>query len=347
MNFKTLRQASVLLVLIFLLQACEKTSEVKQYPLHYSDAIMGTSFTVKVSELPSSISSIELKQQIKQLLVQLDGQMSTYKQDSELSKINQDKSNDWLAVSAPLYKVLKAAKNIYELSNGAFDITVGPLVNLWGFGPDPMSFIEPEEALIEQHRLKLGTQYLLFNDETQHIKKQQVDLYLDLSAIAKGYAVDQVGLLLEEQGIVDYMVEIGGELRLKGHNNRHKPWRIAVEKPAAQQRMIQKVLPLSDISLATSGDYRNFFEENGVRFSHTIDPRVGKPITHKLASVTILSDTTMKADALATALMVLGPEQGHQLAEKEKIAALFIIKTNKGFVEKVSSSFVERFKVLE
>ena len=140
------------------------------------------------------------------------------------------------------------------------------------------------------------------------------------------------------------MVEIGGELRLKGLNNREQSWRIAVEKPTAEKRMIQKVLPLSDISLATSGDYRNFFEQDNVRFSHTIDPRSGRPITHKLASCTILSDTTMKADALATALMVLGPEQGFDLAEKENIAALFIIKTDGGFIEKASSSFVKKLR---
>ena len=339
-----LKRGSVLLLLVFLLSACEQQETIKKYPLHYSDAIMGTSFTVKVSLLPDSLSSDELKIQIKQRLDALNAQMSTYQQDSELSKINQNQSGEWLSVSASLYEVLKEAKRIYDLSDGAFDITVGPLVNLWGFGTEPMSFKVPEDSSIEKNRQKTGTHYLLFNDETRQIKKDKAELYLDLSAIAKGYAVDQVGLLLEQQGIVDYMVEIGGELRLKGFNNRKQAWRIAVEKPTAEKRMIQKVLPLSDISLATSGDYRNFFELDNVRFSHTIDPRSGRPIAHKLASCTILSDTTMKADALATALMVLGPKQGFDLAEKENIAALFIIKTDDGFIEKASSSFVEKLR---
>jgi len=312
--------------------------------LHYSDVIMGTSYTVKISTLPASVKNDELKEQIKQLLDSLNAQMSTYQRDSELSKINQNQSKEWLTVSAPLYEVLKEAKGISDISKGAFDITVGPLVNLWGFGPEPMSYSAPNDDLIEQQKQKTGFKYLLFDDKSKKIKKVLPALYLDLSAIAKGYAVDQVGLLLEQQGIADYMVEIGGELRLKGLNNRKQPWRIAVEKPTAEKRMIQKVLPLSDISLATSGDYRNFFELDNVRFSHTIDPRSGKPITHKLASCTILSDTTMKADALATALMVLGPEQGFDLAEKENIAALFIIKTDDGFIEKASSSFVEKLR---
>ena len=342
---KKLKRGSVFfLPLVFLLFACEQQGTTKQYPLHYSDAIMGTSFTIKVPALPGSTTSDELKIQIKTLLDRLNEQMSTYQQDSELSQINKNQSTEWLTVSESLYAVLKEAKSVSEISKGAFDITVGPLVNLWGFGPDDMSFIAPEDKLIVEQLTKIGSKHLYLNDKTQEISKGLPELYFDLSAIAKGYAVDQVGLLLEKQGIADYMVEIGGELRLKGNNIDNKPWRIAIEKPIEGKRIIQKVLPLTNVSLATSGDYRNFFEVDGVRFSHTIDPRSGRPITHKLASITILSDTTIKADALATALMVLGPIEGYKIAEEEKIAALFIIKTDDGFVEKASSSFVERLR---
>ena len=333
------------LLCVFLLLACEQQPSQSKYPLQYSDAIFGTSFTIKASSLPESIVVDALKLEIKQQLDMLDGQMSTYKTDSELSQLNTNTSTNWLTVSAGLYDVLKQANNISIISAGAFDITVGPLVNLWGFGPDPMTFIAPEQTVVEQQLQKIGYQKIQFDDENQKIKKIFSELYIDLSAIAKGYAVDQVGLLLESQGVLNYMVEIGGELRLKGLNIKQKPWRIAVEKPASEQRVIQKVLPLSDISLATSGDYRNFFEVDGVRFSHTIDPRSGAPIKHQLASVTILSETTMKADALATALMVLGEEEGRKMAERENIAALFIIKTKDGFVEKASSSFLDQLRV--
>lgn len=344
MDLKFFKRELTLLLLVFLLSACQQQQEKPQYPLHYSDAIFGTSYTVKVTSLPESVKSEVLKTQIKQLLDVLDGQMSTYQQDSELSLINKKISSEWITVSESLYTVLKQANTISNLSAGAFDITVGPLVNLWGFGPDAHSFIAPTDEKIKKQLSKTGFKRLLFDDKKKQIKKQNPKLYLDLSAIAKGYAVDRVGLLLEAQGINHYMVEIGGELRLKGLNIQNKPWRIAVEKPTPEKRMIQKVLPLTDISLATSGDYRNFFEAEGVRFSHTIDPRSGRPITHKLASITILSDTTMKADAFATALMVLGLEQGFQLAEKEKLAALFIIKTKDGFIEKASSSFITKVK---
>ena len=344
MDLKNLKRGSVILLLVFLLPACQQQAEKPQYPLHYSDAIFGTSFSIKVTEIPKPVIKEKLKTEIKQLLDELNGQMSTYQQDSELSIINSNLSVDWLSLSKPLYTVLKQADTISQLSNGAFDVTVGPLVNLWGFGPDPMSFVTPEKDIIDQKLKTIGYKKILFDDEKQSIKKIVADIYIDLSAIAKGYAVDQVGLLLEKYGIIDYMVEIGGELRLKGKNITGKPWRIAVEKPTEGSRMIQKVLPLSDISLATSGNYRNYFEHEGVRFSHSIDPRTGRPITHKLASVTILSNTTMKADALATTLMVLGVEQGFKLAEKENIAALFIIKTIDGFVEKASPSFIENLR---
>lgn len=344
MDLINLKRGSVLLLLVFLLTACEQQREPKQYPLHYSDAIFGTSFTIKASFIPSTLKTNELRVQIKQLLDKLNGQMSTYQQDSELSKINANQSSEWLTVSTDLYSVLKQANEISVLSNGAFDVTIGPLVNLWGFGPNPMSFDVPEKILIDTQLKKTGYKKILFDDKTHRIKKLVPDIYIDLSAIAKGYAVDQVGLLLEKQGISNYMVEIGGELRLKGKNISNEPWRIAVEKPVIEMGVIQKVLPLNNTSLATSGDYRNFFESDGVRFSHTIDPRFGKPIKHKLASITILSDTTMKADALATALMVLGAEEGYKIAEQEKIAALFIIKTEDGFKEKATPVFLNTFR---
>jgi len=240
----------------------------------------------------------------------------------------------------PLFEVLKTAQNISEISQGAFDISIAPLVNLWGFGPDEITYTVPEASKIKQQLNQIGYQHLLLSDEADKIKKMIPSLILDLSALAKGYAVDQVALLLEKSNISSYLVEIGGEIRLKGKNINEQLWRIAIEKPVSDNRVIQKVLPISDIAMATSGDYRNYFEKNGIRFSHTIDPRTGYPVTHKLASVTILSENTMEADALATAIMVLGPDDGYQLAEKKQIAALFLIKKGAGYEEKSTSEFI-------
>lgn len=338
------RSSVYALMLVFLLSACHQPAESPSYALHFSDATMGTSFVVKAPFLPNPSHSKELEVQIKNLLDSLDGQMSTYQATSELSQINNNHSKEWLEVSTSLYEVFKQAQNIAVMSQGAFDITVGHLVKLWGFGTKPMLFAPPSEDKIVAALSRTGFEYLSLNHNKKTIRKKLAGLNLDLSAIAKGYAVDQVGLLLESYGIVDYLVEIGGEIRLRGKNIHHQPWRIAIEKPATEQRLIHKVLALTDISLATSGDYRNFFEIDGARFSHTIDPRTGKPITHQLASVTILSDTTMKADALATALMVMGPERALKVADEEKIAAFFLIKTEDGFAEKASSEFISRFQ---
>lgn len=335
------------LILIVLLSACDKATEHKpqDYPYNAVGMTMGTSYNIKASKLPDSLTPTEITRQVKELLEKVNGQMSTYQKDSELSLFNQSTSTDWLPVSAELYGVIKESIQISKLSNGLFDVTVGPLVNLWGFGPDKMMVSPPDEAVIKGLLNQIGYNRLTLKDDGLFVKKDIPGLYVDLSGIAKGYGVDQVGLLLERLGLMDYMVEIGGEIRVKGKNNQGQPWQIAVEKPTAERRAIEKVLAITDTGMATSGDYRNYFEVDGVRFSHTIDPRTGRPIDHKLASVTILSDTSMEADGLATAIMVLGPDEGYKFAELNQIAAFFIIKSDQGFVERMSSAFVASKKV--
>ncbi len=328
----------LIMLCVFLLLGCDAKPQAS-YPFVFSGETEGTTFHIKASQLPEKTTVAQLQTQIKTLLDKIDGQMSTYKKDSELSRFNQNLSTDWQPVSAELFTVVKEAQKISALSNGAFDITVGGLVNLWGFGPEPMKFTAPSEALIKQRLAKIGYKHLSLQEKPFAIKKAVPDLYVDLSAIAKGYAVDQVGELLEHIGIKNYMVEIGGEVRVRGNNNDNQAWQIAIEKPTPNKIMVERIVPLTDIGMATSGDYRNFFEVDGVRFSHTIDPRTGRPITHKLASISVLSATTIEADALATALNVLGPIEGYKLAEQQKIAALFIIKTAQGFEEKATSSF--------
>ena len=333
--------------LVFLLSSCEKVSEQKPQDYLYNAVgmTMGTSYNIKASKLPDSLTSKEINSQVKALLEKVNGQMSTYQKDSELSLLNQNTSIDWIPVSAELYAVIKEALNISHLSNGLFDVTVGPLVNLWGFGPDEMTLSPPDEAVIKDRLNQIGYKRLTLKGDGLFAKKDVPGLYVDLSGIAKGYGVDQVALLLERLGIMDYMVEIGGEIRVKGKNNKGHPWQIAIEKPTVEKRMIEKVLAITDTGMATSGDYRNYFEVDGVRFSHTIDPRTGRPINHKLASVTVLSETSMEADGLATAFMVMGPDEGYKFAEQNHIAAFFIIKSDKGFDEKMSTAFAQSTKV--
>ncbi len=339
------RGLSLILILVFLLSGCANNGSVEKYPFSYSGPTMGTSFSIKVSELPDGIRVKHIESLIQRRLTKINQLMSTYMKDSELSKLNALQSVESRFISPDLYTVITAAQEISDLSGGAFDVTVGPLVNLWGFGSDKMRTQAPDAEEVRKTLKNIGYDKIVLTTRLFTLSKTLPKLSIDLSAIAKGYAVDEVANILENQGIRNYMVEIGGELNLKGKNLQGENWRIAIEKPNADKRELQKVLSITDVAMATSGDYRNFFEQDGQRFSHTIDPRTGYPITHKLASVTVLSDTTMNADAWATALMVLGPEEGYEIAEKQKLAAFFIIKTDQGFVERATPLFSEQTEV--
>jgi thiamine biosynthesis lipoprotein len=328
-------------LLVFFCVACENQQTLKKqlYPFQYQGQTMGTSFSIKATFIPKAIEEQALKQQIDDLLTNINKQMSTYIADSELSIFNNMHSAEWQPVSNGLYAVIDQAQQISKLTSGAFDISVGPLVNLWGFGPGLHVEKLPEEELIKLTLNQVGYRNLILTVSPAAIKKSIPELYLDLSALAKGYAVDQVAELLERNRLFDYLVEIGGELRLKGKNISAKPWRIAIEKPTPERQAVQRVLSISDVAMATSGNYRNFFSVGGESFAHTIDPRTGWPVKYDLASVTVISASAMRADALATAFMVLGAKKGMDFAEQHKIAVFFIVKTDAGFNELSSTAF--------
>lgn len=291
---------------------------------------MGTYYMVKVVA-PSSIA-VEpeaLKAEIDALLVNINKSMSTYDSTSELSLFNQSVDLSPQPISAELAYVIDESIRLGELSDGALDVTVGPLVNLWGFGPNGRPEVVPSEAQIKQARQSVGLEHLQLS--AQGISKAVPKLYVDLSAIAKGYGVDQVAKLLARKGYKNVMVDIGGELSLRGLNNQGELWRIAVEKPISGERSVQQILAASNMGIATSGDYRNYFEVDGKRFSHTIDPKTAKPIVHKLVSVTVLHESTMTADGLATALMVMGNEKGFLWADSLQLPVYMVVKTEAGF----------------
>ncbi len=331
-----------MLILVFLFPGCDSgsfTSSSRHY--HYSGATMGTTFTIKGIAAKNQLDYADLNVQIDGVLIDINQQMSSYIKDSELSRFNTSRTLDWVKISSDFYKVLKKSKEINDLSNQAFDVTVAPLINLWGFGTDPMNFQVPVSGKIVRAKANKGTEKIILQEKSESIRKELPELSIDLSAVAKGYAVDKIAELLNEYGFESFMVEIGGEIRLKGKNSSGNYWRIAIEKPSTDERSIQTVLSLTDISMATSGDYRNFFEKDGIHYSHTIDPRTGYPVSHTLASVTVLHDQCMDADAWATALMVLGPDKGYNLAEEQQLAVFFIIKTADGFKEIMTSRFRE------
>ncbi|HSD70665.1 MAG TPA: FAD:protein FMN transferase [Woeseiaceae bacterium] len=308
--------------------------------LELNGSTMGTRFSIKVPADEPVPDAGLLQQQIDAVLARIEGTMSTYIIDSELSLFNISESTDWQPVSAEFCLSVEESLAISALTGGAFDITVGPLVNLWGFGPDGTAVKPPSDEQINAARARVGYGHLQTDCAKPAMRKNLPDLYIDLSAYAKGYAVDRIAELLDEQGIENYLVEIGGELRMRGHNAARELWAVAIEEPLDDARRVHSVVHMTDRAVATSGDYRNFFEFDKQRYSHTIDTRTGRPVTHSLASVTVIADTAAYADAMATALMVLGPDEGLQLATSQGIAALFLVRTEAGFSEHVTPAFV-------
>jgi len=307
--------------------------------LHLTGSTMGTTYMVKLVPTVLDHEPKLLQAEIDQLLSIINKKMSTYDKTSELSRFNQKKTTDWVEVSKDLAQVVQEALNISQLSSGAFDITIGPMVNLWGFGPQNKSRTIPSTETIKNELDRVGHEHLHVRTSPPAIKKDRDDIYVDLSAIAKGYAIDEISNFLESRGISNYMVEIGGELRAQGKNINGVPWRIAIEKPDPYQRAIEIVIQVMDKGVATSGDYRNFFEKDGIRYSHVIDPNTGNPVRHKLVSVTVIHDSAMIADALATALLVMGVQKGYEFAIEKELAVFFITIEESSFKEKSSPAF--------
>jgi len=338
------------LMLIILLSisitACFPSNNSPKKEVLLQGRTMGTTYNIKVVATPGQVESLNLHDKIDVVLKQVNQEMSTYIPDSEISLFNQSNSGDVFEISNSFARVLKESIRIGELSQGKLDITVGPLVNLWGFGPEQRPDKVPSDSLIATTLARIGLKKLHLDGNK--LSKDIPNLYIDLSATAKGYGVDRVAELIEANGINNYLVEIGGEMRLKGFKRTGELWAIAIEKPildpSGEQRAVHQIVIPKDKAVATSGDYRNYFEADGQRFSHIIDPTTGKPINHNLVSVTVIHSSSMTADGLSTTLMVMGTEQGLKFAVENKLAALFISKTEHGFSEQFTVKFKEYLK---
>lgn len=328
--------------LSFILTACNKSAE----QITLQGKTMGTTYTVKyiddgkIANLPTAE---QVKKQLDDVLKVVNDEMSTYQLDSQISRFNKLREvNTPFEISPDFATVVAEAIRLNKITEGALDVTVGPLVNLWGFGPDRRLDKQPSAAQINQRAAFVGIDKLALNIEHKPtLTKSVPNLYLDLSSIAKGFGVDKIADQLEMLGLENYLVEVGGELRGKGKNLQGLNWQIAIEKPNFEQgQAVQITVPLHNLGMATSGNYRNYFEdEQGNRLSHIIDPKALKPVNHKLASITVLAPTSMTADGLSTGLFVLGAEKALEVAEREKLAIFLIIKNGDGFETQMSSQF--------
>ncbi|NOR67586.1 MAG: FAD:protein FMN transferase ApbE [Woeseiaceae bacterium] len=319
---------------LFSLCACGAKEPVE---IVVSGNTMGTQFNVKLTA--ADIDVTLLQQEIEASLAHVEHMMSTYMVDSEISRFNASTKTSWHKVSHEFCFSVEEALVLSTLTDGSFDITVGPLVNLWGFGPGDMIHEPPADEKIAAVMNYVGYEHLQADCAQPALRKDIANLYLDMSAFGKGFAVDRVADWLDDAGFHNYLVEVGGELRLGGLNAKGQKWAIGIEVPLTDQRQPHTIVHLTDTAVATSGDYRNYFEAGGKRYSHTIDTRTGRPIIHELASVTVIDDSGYRADALATALLVMGPDRGMELAAREDLAVLFLLHSDAGFAERTTAAF--------
>lgn len=329
------------LIAVFLttlsLQSCTKQSS----PTQLSGKTMGTQYHISLVANSSNKQLIpfsELQKNIDLILVEVNRQMSTYQKDSEISLFNKHESSDWFSISPDFLAVVQASQHVSKESKGAFDITIAPIINLWGFGPEVITKI-PTSSQIKKTLSHSHYSLLKFRTQPPALQKLDPKVTIDLSAIAKGFAVDKISNYLEAQNFKNYLVEIGGEIQSRGLNSSNEKWRIAIESPdTGRENNTEKInsnltmiIEVSDKALATSGDYRNYFIKNGARYSHTIDPETGSPIKHQLASVTVMHKSAMMADAYATAIMVLGEAKGKIFATKHNLSINMIIRDGNSY----------------
>jgi len=339
-RISTKNTSSIIFILLLGYISC--SNQPSQIEL--SGFTMGTTYNIKIIPEKDSILSTKLiKQNIDSVLISVNYQMSTYLFDSEITQFNNHESTTSFTVSNDFSLVVERALHWSKLTDGAFDITIVPLLYLWGFGPGQASElgdIFPEEHAVQKRRTHVGYEKLTTNK--YYLQKKDPFIKIDLNAIAKGFGVDAVYSFLESIGMNNIMVEIGGEVRTKGENRKNEPWMIAVETPdleSAGSKTISWALPLESKAMATSGDYRNYYEIDGIRYSHEIDPRTGYPAQTGVASATVVATNCMDADALATALIIMGPESGLQFIEKlDGVEAFLILREGNDNYRTIKSS---------
>jgi len=339
-RISTKNTSSIIFILLLWCISC--SNQPSQIEL--SGFTMGTTYNIKIIPEKDSILSTKLiKQNIDSVLISVNYQMSTYLFDSEITQFNNHESTTSFTVSNDFSLVVERALHWSKLTDGAFDITIVPLLYLWGFGPGQASElgdIFPEEHAVQKRRTHVGYEKLTTNK--YYLQKKDPFIKIDLNAIAKGFGVDAVYSFLESIGMNNIMVEIGGEVRTKGENRKNEPWMIAVETPdleSAGSKTISWALPLESKAMATSGDYRNYYEIDGIRYSHEIDPRTGYPAQTGVASATVVATNCMDADALATALIIMGAESGLQFIEKlDGVEAFLILREGNDNYRTIKSS---------
>lgn len=331
---------SWLVVLFLLLAGCDNQEKTVSRSLVLEGKTMGTYWRVSLAGVESS-QAPGLRDKIQAQLDADDRLMSTWKNDSALSRFNQFNGTEPYPVSEAMSDIITMALRIGEKTEGAMDITVGPLVNLWGFGPHKAPEKTPDEAEITAAKALTGLNHLqvINASDKQWLQKDLPGLSVDLSTIGEGYAADHLARLMEQNGIGRYLVSVGGTVVARGMNSEGNPWRVAIQKPTDRESVIQALVDINGHAISTSGSYLNYYELDGKRITHIINPQTGRPIDHNLVSVSVIATTAMEADGWDTGLMVLGAEKAKQVAQKEGLAVYLITRGEQGFETWMSPQF--------
>jgi thiamine biosynthesis lipoprotein len=325
-------RAGFFLALMSLLSGCGNGDSMESF----SGPTMGSTYSIKYvrqGDLPAQAS---VRGDVEKILADVDQQMSTYRSDSDIERFNVSPAHSCQAMPTSILELVRVGEQLSEQSEGAFDLTVEPLLNLWGFGPQAREEKVPSAQALAEARQRVGHGHLRIEGD-QLCKDAAVEV--DFNSIAAGYAVDTIATRLDEAGIHNYLVEVTGELKAAGRKADGSPWRIALEEPRDDRQVAERVIAVDGYGLSTSGDYRNYFQQGGQRFSHTFDARSGAPVSHNLASVTVIHPSALMADGLSTLLLILGPERGWDYAEKHEIGAFFVMRADTGFVTRSSHAF--------
>lgn len=337
LNSKRLCQLLLFMLLGTFLFGCSQTPREALI----SGEAQGTTYHIKfVQNATSSTTVSELQKQITRRLDEIDKTLSNYRPDSEISLINQQEATEWIAASPEIIGLIAISRTVYEKSHGCFDLTVKALFDLWGFSKHEPKI--PKPAHIESIKQHIGMSLLELDQSKQRLRKKDPQLKIDLASIAQGYSVGQLAKLLEANGIHDYMVEIGGEMMVKGHKANGQTWRIGIESPTPEQRNLYKAVTLSSVTpqaVMTAGTYRNYFEVDGHSYSHILNPKTGWPVNHRLRSVTVVHDDPAWADAWDTALLCLGEQEAIKAIESENLAAFLVYEDNNEFLTYSSHAF--------
>ena len=335
---KSLINYAILIIFFLLNFSC---SQEKNYNAQIKGNTMGTYYFIEVIDVPIELKIKNIELEVKNTLKEANKILSNWDKDSEISIINKTNKTTAIKISDELNEVFKTAKEINTKSNGFFDLTLDPIIELWGFGYKSKQMqVIPKDNQIKNVLSLIGQKsFLRMNFDNNELIKKNKDIKINLSSIGKGYGIDLIGKKLDQLGINNYIINIGGDILTKGYNSKKENWVIGIENPNLKEKLIKDIVNLTNKGLATSGDYKNFFTKDGKRYSHIINPKTGKPIMHSTKSVTVIHENSMKADGWATAFLALGSLEGLKIADKEKIAVLFIDEIDNKLIKFKSSAF--------